>query len=114
MSKKYHLRERTFLNLDLQMRAYAIAVVEDTRELVSEDENDWKYSTVELRFADCVDEVSFSFYLSSKEERENSLHKIREISRIVNAFKEALEIEAEAIDERQSFTPLKASAATVH
>ena len=32
MSKKYHVRERVFLNLKPEMRAYVIAVVEDTRD----------------------------------------------------------------------------------
>lgn len=110
MGMKYHLRERLFLNLDLEMRAYAIAVVEDTSEIAMENEDDWKYPTIELRFADCIDEVSFSFYLNSRESRENSLHKIREIARIVNAFREALETEAEAIEVRQTCIPLKAAA----
>jgi hypothetical protein len=110
MSKKYQLRERMFLNLDPELRAYAIAIVEDTSEIAIEKENDWKYPSIELRFADCVDEISFSFYLCSREERENSLHKIREIVRIVNSFREALEIEAASMDERQSFIPLKAAA----
>lgn len=110
MSKKYHLRERLFLNLTPEMRAYVIAVVEDTRDIASENENDWKWSRIVLKMADCVDEVSFDFDLSSKEDRENSLHKVRELARIVASFREALEIEAEAIDERQAFIPLKAAA----
>jgi hypothetical protein len=114
MSTKYHLRERLFLNLNLEMRAYAIAIVEDTSEIAMENVNDWKYPIIELRFADCIDEISFSFDLSSTENRENSLHKIREIARIVNTFREAIEIEAAAIKERQLCMPLKASAATVH
>jgi hypothetical protein len=112
MSKKYHLRERAFLNLDLEMRAYGIAVVEDTSEIAIENENDWRWPNIQLRFADCVDEVAFSFDLYSQEDRENSLHKIREIERIVGAFREALEIEIEAIEDRQSCLMYKT--ATVH
>lgn len=114
MSKKFHLRERLFLNLNLEMRAYIIAVIEDTRDIASENENEWKWGRIELKMADCVDEVSFDFNLSSKENRENSLHKVREMARVLNAFRDALEIEAEAIEERLAFSPLKAAAATVH
>ena len=33
MSKKYHIRERCFLNKKIDMRAYVMAVVEDTRDI---------------------------------------------------------------------------------
>lgn len=111
MDKKYHMQERLFLNLDPEMRAYAIAVVEDTSEIPIENENDWKWPNIQLRFADCIEEIAFSFDLYSREDRENSLHKIREIARVVNTFHEALEKEIAAMEDRQSCLPLKASAA---
>lgn len=111
MSRKYHMRERMFLNLDLEMRAYVIAVVEDTSEIAIENEDDWKWPSIQLRFADCYDEIAFSFDLHTREDRENSLHKIREIARVVSEFHEALEKEAEAMEIRQSCVPTKAMAA---
>ncbi|HMT09695.1 MAG TPA: hypothetical protein PKA82_17020 [Pyrinomonadaceae bacterium] len=105
MSKKYHVRERSFLNLETEMRAYVIGVVEDTRDIPNSDENDWKWGKIELSLADCSREVSFDFDLSTPEDRENSLHKIRKIADVVNAVHRAIEVEAESINERQSFKP---------
>ena len=114
MSKKYHVQERTFLNLQTEMRAYIIGVIEDTREIPNMDEDDWKWGKIELKLADCSREVSFDFDLSSKEDRENSLYKIRKIAEVVNAVHQAIETEAESIEERQSFTPKMKAMAAVH
>ena len=105
MGKKYHVRERLFLNLKTEMRAYVIGVVEDTREIANHNEDDWKWGQIELKLADCHREVSFEFDLSSPEDRENSLHKIRKIAEVVNAVHQAIEVEAESIETRQSFVP---------
>lgn len=105
MSKKYHVRERSFLNLKTNMRAYVIAAVEDTRNIPNANENEWKWGTIQLELADCTDEVSYEFDLSNGEERENSLFKIRKIAEVVNAVKEAIETEAASIEARQSFKP---------
>ena len=114
MSKKYHIRERSFLNLRTSMRAYIIASVEDTRDIPNENEKEWKWGSVHLELADCTDEVSFEFDLSTTDERENSLYKIRKIAEVIDAFLQALEIEAESIETRQAFTPLAKAAGTVH
>jgi hypothetical protein len=112
MSEKFHVRERTFLNLKTELRAYIIAVIEDTREIPNHNEDAWKWGQIELKLADCSREVSFDFDLSTSEDRENSLYKIRKIAEVINAFHHAIEIEAESITERQSFTPsVKAMAA---
>ena len=105
MSKKFHVQERTFLNLQTELRAYIIAVVEDTREIPNQNEDDWKWGQIELKLADCSREVAFDFDLSTSADRENSLYKIRKIAEVINAFHRALEIEAEAIAERQAFPP---------
>jgi len=114
MSKKYHVQERTFLNLKTELRAYIIAVIEDTREIPNQNEDDWKWGQIELKLADCSREVSFDFDLSSSSDRENSLHKIRKIVEVINAFHQAIEIEAESIAERQSFTPSTKALTAVH
>ena len=114
MSKKYHVQERTFLNLQTEMRAYIIGVIEDTREIPNMEEDDWKWGQIELKLADCSREVSFDFDLSSKEDRENSLYKIRKIAEVVNAVHQAIETEAESIEERQSFTPKTKAMTAVH
>ena len=114
MSKKYHVQERTFLNLKTEMRAYIIGVIEDTREVPNVNEDDWKWGQIELKLADCSREVSFEFDLSSEEDRENSLFKIRKIAEVINAVHLAIEIEAESINERQSFTPKMKAMTAVH
>jgi len=115
MNKKFHVRERAFLNLKTDMRAYIIAVVEDTREIPNSNEDDWKWGQIELKMADCHDDISLEFNLSTPQERENSLFKIRKLAEVINAFRDALEIEAESIAERQAFAPIaKAAGTAVH
>ncbi|MEP6903271.1 MAG: hypothetical protein ABJA66_16110 [Actinomycetota bacterium] len=102
---KYYVRKRIFLNRDLDMRAMAIAIVEDTREIPNDNEDGWKYGTIELTLGDCYRQVSYDFNLSSKEARRNSLYKIRRIAAIINAVREAIETEAESIDARKIVKP---------
>ncbi len=104
---KYHVRKRMFLNRDLDMRAFAIGIVEDTRDIPNDNEDDWKDGWIELVLADCYRHVSFDFDLRTKENRNNSLYKIRRIAAIVNAVRDAIEAEAKSIDERK---PVKSKA----
>jgi hypothetical protein len=114
MSKKYHIARREFPNQFTGMRAHIIALVEDTRDISQDESDSWKWSEIKLMLSDCYDDISFEFDLSSAELRENSLHKIRLMAEIINAFREAIELEAESIAERQSFIPLAKAAGTVH
>ena len=102
---KYHVRKRIFLNRDLDMRAFAIGIVEDTREIPNEDESGWNSGWIELVLADCYRHVSFDFNLNTKEARADSLYKIRRIAAIVNAVRDAIEAEAKSIDERRTVKP---------
>ncbi len=99
---KYHVRKRIFLNRELDMRAIAIGIVEDTREIPFDNEDGWKYGTIELTLGDCYRQVSYDFNLNSKESRANSLYKIHRIAAIVNAVCEAIETEVKSIEERQT------------
>lgn len=117
MSKKYHLRRREFLNLDVDLRAYVIAVVEDAREKhverrSSEEEDD--YLDVSLRIADCRQEISLYFDLETQEERENSLYKIRILAEVINEFRLAIEKEVEVISARESIPRHARAATAVH
>ncbi len=114
MSKKYHVRERAFLSRKPEMRAYIMAVVEDTREIAECFEDGWRWGEIELKLADCFDEVSFEFNLSDRVERENSLHKIRKIAEVVNAVRDAMEIEARDIESREAIKPLYKALTAVH
>ena len=115
MSKKYHVRDRAFLNKKTDMRAYIIGVVEDTRDYSDCYEDGWKWGEIELKLADCFEEISFEFSMSTREERENSLYKITKLAEVINAVKMAIEIEAESISDREAIQPLlRALTATVH
>lgn len=98
---KYHVRKRIFLNRDMEMRAFAVGIVEDTRDVPNDNENGWQYGTIQLNLADCYRHVSFDFSMDTKESRRDSLYKIRRIAAIVSAVRDALEIEAKSIDERK-------------
>jgi|SRR6185369_1938147 len=114
MSKKYHVRERLFLNQKLDMRAYVIAVVEDTRETPSCCETHRKGGEIRLDIADCFEEISLHFTMDTVEERENSLHKIRKLVEVLAAVQQALEIEAETINERQTVQQHARAVSAVH
>ena len=104
-STKYHVRKRIFLNRDLDMRAFAIAIVEDTRTIPNEQDNEWKWGEIQLNLGDCYRHVSFDFNMDTKQNRADSLYKIRKIAEIVNAVRDAIELEAESINQRQTDLP---------
>lgn len=115
MNRKYHISKREFLNKDPAMRAYAMAIVEDTRDVAQHNEDHWRWGEIELKFADCFDEVSFEFDLSTPQHRANSLHKARKIAEFINEFVRSIETEAADIDAREAVKPLyKALAVYVH
>ncbi len=112
---KYHVRKRMFLNRDVEMRAFAIGIVQDTTQIPNDDENGWQYGAIQLNLADCYRHVSFDFSMDTEESRADSLYKIRRIATIVNAVRDAIETEAKSIDARQTVkreaTPKTKSAA---
>ena len=114
MSKKYHVQDRAFLNKRVDMRAYIFGIVEDTRDIPDCYEDGWKWGAIELKLADCYDEVSFEFNLSTREDRENSLYKIRKIAEVVNAVRTAIEIEADSIEAREAIKPLLRAMTAIH
>ena len=110
---KYHVKKRIFLNRDLDMRAIAVGIVQDTRGIPNTEEKNWEWATIELTLSDCTRSVSYDFNLNTKRDRANSLYKIRRIAEIVNAVRDAIEIEAKSIDERKIVKPKpKAKGAT--
>lgn len=102
---KYYVRKRIFLNRNLDMRAFAIAIVEDTRHFPNETDSEWKWGEIQLNLGDCYRHVSFDFTMDTKTHRADSLYKIRKIAEIVNAVRDALELEAESINQRQADQP---------
>jgi hypothetical protein len=98
---KYHIKKRCFLNRDFDMTAFVVGIVEDTRDIPIENEESWKWGTIELMLADCNRKVCFSFNMNNHEARADSLYKIRRIAEVVNGVKDALEIEAKSISKRK-------------
>lgn len=101
MNKKYHIREKTFLGIDQDERDYVVAVVEDAREKnVSGSASD-DNTEISLHIGDWRHEVELFFYTETVEERENALHKIRTLARVINSFKLAIESEIEILNAGQ-------------
>lgn len=98
---KYHVKKRYFLNRDFDMTAFAVGIVEDTRDIPDKDEESWKWGTIDLMLADCSRKVCFSFNMNNAEARADSLYKIRRLAEVVNAVKDALEIESKSISKRK-------------
>lgn len=114
MSKKFHVRERAFLNLKTDMRAYVIGVVEDTRETLSCCKEHKVGGQIQLEIADCYDDIALHFEMKTVEDRENSLYKITKLAEVINAVRQAIEIEIEAINARDSVRPHDRAMAAVH
>ena len=114
MNKKYHIRQKVFLGLDKDERDYVIAVVEDARERNVTDNDSSEYAEISLHIGDWRHEVEFYFEIETPEERENSLHKIRQLSEVIDAFKRAIESEIEVINAGEPIPRLARVASVVH
>lgn len=114
MSKKYHLQKREFLNIYPTWRAYVIASVEDTSDVVSCCEEHRDGSEVYFEVASCHNDLELHFSLATAQDRENSLYKANKLAEVVNAFRDAIEKEIGVINERQSTQQHERAAAAVH
>jgi hypothetical protein len=114
MSKKYHYRERAFLNINPEMRAYVIAVVEDTGNFPDCCEQFRKGGEIVFEIASCYDEINLHFEMATESDRENSLYKATKLAEVANAFREAIEREVKALDERTSVQQHTRAVAAVH
>ena len=114
MSKKYHVRERTFLNLKPEMRAYVIAVVEDTSELSVCCDEHRKGGEIVFEMASCYDEIYLHFDMSTDADRENSLYKATKLAEVVNAFRQAIENEVASMEQRSLIQQHTRATAAVH
>jgi len=114
MSRKYHVNERAFLNLPSNLRAYIIAYVEDTSPYPACCDEYREGGDISLRIADCFSEIDLYFDLSTARERENSLHKAKTLAELLTRFREAIEAEAKAIEERVAVQQHARAATAVH
>jgi hypothetical protein len=110
MSREFHVNERVFLNLPTNLRAYIIAYVEDTGPYPACRDQYLNGGQISLRIADCHDEIDLYFDLSTPRGRENGLHKARTLAEVLNSFRDAIEAEVRALDERQERAKLARTA----
>ena len=94
------LDERTILNLPgFHGGAYVRVFVEDTSS------RSWRRCPPEprirFRIADCSNEISLWFELSTAEARRNSRHKIETLLSAIQRFRDALEAEAMLYEQRE-------------
>ena len=100
-NEQYYIRRREFLNLDPELPAFIIAVVEDTRHIPNDDPNQsWDHGEITLVLADCYRRISFDFNMYSEMERANSLRKIALIAEVVEAVHRAIASEVESRNAR--------------
>ena len=114
MSKTFHVNERAFLNLQSNLRAYIIAYVEDTSPYPACCDEYRDGGQIALRIADCYNEIDLYFDLSTARERENSLHKAKTLADILARFRDAIEVEVKAIEERVTVQQHARAASAVH
>jgi hypothetical protein len=101
IDNRYYVRRREFLNEDLDLPAFIIGIVEDTRAIPNDDTNQfWNDGTVILDLADCYRRVKFDFCMYDAGERANSLRKINLIAEVVNAVRDAIALEVESRNAR--------------
>jgi hypothetical protein len=99
MSKTFHMDERAFLNLHIDLRAYIIAYVEDTSSYSACSDEYREGGQIALKLADCYREIDLNFDLSTE---------------ILTRFSEAIEAEVKAIEERATVQQHERAAAAVH
>src|SRR5689334_21033771 len=114
MSKQFRMNERAFLNLPTNLRAYIIAFVEDTSPYPACCEEYREGGQISLRIADCFKEIDLYFDLSTARERKNSLYKAGKLAEILTKFRDAIEAEAKAIEEREALQQHARAAVAVH
>jgi hypothetical protein len=114
MGKVFHMNERQFLNLPTNLRAYIIAFVEDSSPYPASCDQYREGGQIELRLADCYNEIDLYFDLSNARERRNSLHKAKTLAEILSRFHSAIETEVNAIEERETLKLHARAAASIH
>jgi hypothetical protein len=114
MSKKYHTQKREFLNLKTDMRAYLIAMVEDTSDFAHCCGEHKKSAEVVFKIASCYDEIELHFDMDTASQRENSLYKANKLAEVIHAFRDAMEKEVALVNERETVHQNARAASAVH
>lgn len=114
MSKKYRVQRREFLNLYTSWRAYVIGIVEDTSDAHFCCDQNQERSELTLKIADCSEEIDLWFDLRTKDDRENSLYKIRKLAEVITEVRDAIEAEVVSLDRKESVKQHARAASAVH
>ena len=114
MSKKYHVREKRFLNMEKDELDNIVAIVEAAREKHISDSTPDEIIEISLRIADWRHEIELFFDLETVEERENSLHKIRTLAEVIDSFKRAIENEVEVMNAGESVQRHQRVSSSIH
>ena len=101
----YYVRRREFLNEDLDMPAFIIGIVEDTRAIPDDDAEHWTNGEIRLDLGDCYRRVRFDFNMYDDVERANSLRKINLIADVVNAVRYGIAAEVASRNARPEPRP---------
>ena len=96
ITTRYHVRRRELLSENPASGEFIIAIVQDTREISDEDEQAWKWGTVQLELFDGCRWISFEFEMADHDERDKSLRKINVLAQVINEVREAIESEVES------------------
>ena len=99
-TRRYHVRRRDFLSDNPTCGDFVIGIVQDTREISDEDEQAWKWATVQLEFSDGYRWISFDFEMADHLERDASLRKINLLAEAINEVRQAIELEVESRNAR--------------
>jgi hypothetical protein len=100
ITTRYHVRRREFLDEYPESSELIIGIVQDTREISDEDEHAWKCGTVQLEISDGYRWISFHFEMADRDERDNTLRKMKKLAQVINEVREAIESEVESRDAR--------------
>lgn len=103
----YYVRRREFLNEDLDLPAFIIGIVEDTRAIPDDDVESWSNGHIALDLGDCYRRVRFDFQMYDAAARANSLRKINLIADVVNAVRYGIAAEVASRNARPVPEPAK-------
>lgn len=113
-NKKYRLRKRAFLSRAVDSADFVIGVVEDTKFIPDDEENDsWKWAEINLTVGTDYDRISLNFSMETHEDRADSLYKIRQLVKAVCQFRDALEAEVKSMNARKSQRQLRRAESNV-
>ena len=98
--EKYRFKERKFLNDDVTRRAYIMANVPDSTDVIAKmKKGERPYTEIQFDVADCSRTIYLAFSIESPKERKEALRKADILFETIKGFREALYEEAALMEE---------------